>query len=206
MPSAERNKPKSISVFFKCFVEYRWWPSYHAIEDKPGIVLAPPWWAQPLRGWVWPLQKHRAHPIKYVCTQNNCRAFCRSAILSLRKHISSVATRRDVVGQSTKKGCSFLSWSDVNAFWLRAELPSNLSILPAIITSPPASTGRRALRPLEDYAIKLFRRMASILTMQIGSQTNGTYGNYIISKQLHRNIWRAIYLDTHLLHYLVRFS
>lgn len=67
--------------------------------------------------------------------------------------------------------------------------------LRAIITSPPASTGRRALRPLEDYAIKLFRRMASILAMQIGIQTNGTYGNYIISKQLHRNIWRAMYLD-----------
>lgn len=59
-----------------------------------------------------------------------------------------------------------------------------------------SSTGRRALRPLEDYAIMLFRRMASILAMQIGIQTNGTYGNYIISKQLHRNIWRAVYLDT----------
>ena len=44
----------------------------------------------------------------------------------------------------------------------------------------------------EDYEMKLFRRMASTLPMQIGSQTNGTRGNYLISKQLHRNIWRAV--------------
>lgn len=87
------------------------------------IVLAPPWWAQPLRGWVWPLQK--AHPIKYVLKTFAARSADRHTRYDTWKHISSVATRRDVVGQSSKKGCSFLSWSEVNAFWLRAELPSN---------------------------------------------------------------------------------
>lgn len=84
------------------------------------IVLAPPWWAQPLRGWVWPL-----HPIKYVFKTFAARSADRHIPYDTWKHISSVATRRDVVGQSSKKGCSFLSWSEVNAFWLRAELPSN---------------------------------------------------------------------------------
>jgi len=34
--------------------------------------------------------------------------------------------------------------------------------------------------------------MASTLTVQIGSQANGTHGSYLVSKQLHRNIWRAV--------------
>jgi hypothetical protein len=38
------------------------------------------------------------------------------------------------------------------------------------------------------YVIKVSPRMASSLTLQISSQGNGTHGNYLISKQLHRNM------------------
>lgn len=42
-------------------------------------------------------------------------------------------------------------------------------------------------------AMKVFQKMASTVPiMQIGSQANGIYGSYLISKQLHRNIWRAV--------------
>ncbi|MCJ1387018.1 hypothetical protein MMC17_010147 [Xylographa soralifera] len=34
--------------------------------------------------------------------------------------------------------------------------------------------------------------MPSTLPLQTGSQANGAHGSYLISKQLHRNIWRAV--------------
>ncbi|KAL9003647.1 MAG: hypothetical protein Q9188_003491 [Gyalolechia gomerana] len=34
--------------------------------------------------------------------------------------------------------------------------------------------------------------MASTLSMPTGTQIKGTHGHYLISKQLHRNIWRAV--------------
>ena len=52
---------------------------------------------------------------------------------------------------------------------------------------------RQAICPLEPLdAMKVFRRMASTLPMQIGSQANGIHSQYLISEQLHRNIWRAV--------------
>ena len=40
--------------------------------------------------------------------------------------------------------------------------------------------------------MKVFRRMASTLSLQPGRQVNGTLGQYRISERLHRNVWQAV--------------
>lgn len=156
MPSAERNTLKSISVFFECFVEYRWWPSYHATEDSSGPALV-------LRGWVWPLQK--AHQYVSVLKTFAARSADRHTPYDTWSHLSPP----DEMWSPNHRKKVAVSWIGQKWMHFGFEQSSRVIVyLPAIITSPPASTGRRALRPLEDYAIKLFRRMASILAMQIG--------------------------------------
>ncbi|KAL8817528.1 MAG: hypothetical protein Q9191_008131 [Dirinaria sp. TL-2023a] len=40
--------------------------------------------------------------------------------------------------------------------------------------------------------MRIFRRMASTLSIQIGTQVNGTRSQYLISEQLHQSVWRAV--------------